>query len=145
MSYGKVEVKRFSYGPNGTFGELFINGQFFCYTVERPWLGNKSGESCIPEGEYKLQPRYSPVVEKTSRGEFKEGYEVTGVPGRQYIMIHVANVPSDLQGCLGCGKALGFVKDQWAVTDSVNTFRELMHKLDDSNDWDIEITRKEYP
>lgn len=137
-----LELIRDSYSDMGTFGKLYIDGKFFCYTVEKPWVGNKEKESCIPEGVYRLVLRYSPVVRKTSGGEFEEGYEVAGVPNRSYIMIHPANVASDLEGCIGVGNALGFVKNQWAVLNSRDTFRELMGELEKKNDWDIEIRQK---
>ena len=142
-----LKLIRDSYSDMGTFGKLYIDNEFFCYTVEQVWKDNRENESCIPEGVYSLQLRYSPVVKRTSAGEFEEGYEITNVLNRTYVMLHVANVASDLQACIGVGESLGFVKDQWAVLNSRNTFRKLMHKLEERNDWDIEITQRriEYP
>jgi hypothetical protein len=36
---------------NGTFGELYIDGEPFCATCERPWNNNEPNSSCIPEGD----------------------------------------------------------------------------------------------
>ena len=142
-----LELIRDSYSDMGTFGKLYIDGEFFCYTVEQVWNGNRVGESCIPEGIYRLQLRYSPVVKRSTGGEFDEGYEITDVPGRTYIMIHPANTIDDVEGCIAPGDSLGFVGGKWAVLNSRNTFRELMERLDQRNEWDINIKQKiiEYP
>ena len=136
-----LKLVRDSYSEMGTFGKLYINSQFFCYTVEKPWEENKEGESCIPEGTYPLGLRYSPVVKKTSAGEFEEGYEVMNVPGREYIMIHVGNSQRDFEGCIGLGDSLGYVHNEWAVLNSRTTFKKFMQIMEESNDWSLEITQ----
>lgn len=137
----KIRVVRDSYSDMGTFGKLYIDGKFFCYTVEQVWNDNKTDVSCIPEGTYKLMRRYSPIVKKTSAGEFDEGYEITGVQGRTFVMIHAGNSKRDLRACLACGDSLGYVHNEWAVLNSRTTFRGLMHRLEEHNDWEIEITQ----
>lgn len=82
-----------SYFPTGTNGRLYINGAFQCYTIELPWLNNKPRVSCIPEGVYLLQKRYS----------LRHGIhlQITGVPGRDLILIHAANnALQELKGCI---------------------------------------------
>jgi len=48
-----------SYFPCGTNGELYLNGERICFTIELPWLGNKPRLSCIPEGRYEIEKRFS--------------------------------------------------------------------------------------
>lgn len=77
----------------GTNGLLYINaGEFpLCRTIELPWLQNKTGVSCIPEGRYRIRMRYS--------HKFSNHLEVTGVPCRSMILVHPANdAESELQG-----------------------------------------------
>ena len=82
-----------SYHPTGTNGRLYINGVFQCYTIELPWLYNKPQVSCIPEGNYLLEKRYS--------AKYGEHLLVTGVPARSLILIHPANnALRDLKGCI---------------------------------------------
>jgi len=50
-----IRSKRLS-GAHGTFGKMLIDGVHFCFTTEQPWNDNKHGESCVPEGDYKLLP-----------------------------------------------------------------------------------------
>ena len=117
------------YFPKGTYSTLEYKGNHVCYMVERPWLNNAPSRSCIPEGEYTISPYDSPkfgycyIVKSKTLG--------VGVNDelRTHILIHKANAPSDLQGCLAPGVDLGFVKGQWAVTNSTKAFNELMSEF----------------
>lgn len=145
-------LERFAYSPQGTFGVLTV-GDFSCYTVEPPWLLNKRGESCVPEGVYAMRKRISPVVQRSSNGRYREGWEVCDVPNRTFIMIHPGNNMFDVIGCIAVGRDLGFVKSarspraMWAVTDSQGAFADLMTSLEVENEWDLVITQKtaDYP
>lgn len=147
-----VILERFSYAPDGTFGRLKLpNGRLF-FTCERPWLSNKPFESCIPDGIYTLEKRRSPVVERTSGGDYLEGWEVTHVPGRTYIMIHPGNWPRNVEGCIAVGLAYRVLQDQDgehknAVTQSKSAFAQLMGALDGRESWRLEIRPflMEYP
>ena len=82
-----------TYFPEGTQGVLEWNGTIVCYTIELPWLGNQKRISCIPEGEYILQKRFSP--------KFKWHLHLMNVPGRVLILIHPANdANKELLGCI---------------------------------------------
>ena len=82
-----------TYFPEGTQGILEWNGTLICYTIELPWLGNQRRISCIPEGEYFLQLRFSP--------KFKWHFLLMDVPGRDLILIHPANdAKLELLGCI---------------------------------------------
>lgn len=130
--------------PEGTYGRLiFPDGTEF-YTCENPWKGNQPFVSCIPTGVYYLEQRYSPVVQRTSGGEFAEGWEVTDVLNRDYIMLHVGNFPSDVEGCIAIGRSLKVMQNKqgrWClgVSDSRNAFRELMEKMDEFNTWTLDV------
>ena len=112
-------LTRFCYAPNGTYGEITLEDGQTLYTVENPWRDNKPGVSCIPEGRYLCGPR------KYNRGGYR-AVEIKEVPNRKYILFHIANVPTDVRGCIGIGSFLGFYKDQWAVTSSRKAFKLFM-------------------
>lgn len=137
-----IVLERFAYSPDGTFGKMYVPGGFECYTVELPWKDNQPRVSCIPEGMYGLGKRYSPVVQRSSGGEFEVGWEVQNVPGRSLIMIHPGNWPSNFMGCIGTGKAYAVISGKNGVTSSRDTFRELMAELETRKDWQILITQK---
>ena len=44
-----------TYYPEGTNGDLLLNGDKVCSTIELPWKKNAPKVSCIPEGEYELK------------------------------------------------------------------------------------------
>ena len=88
-----VLVLKRTYFPEGTQGVLEWNGTIVCYTIELPWLGNQKRISCIPEGEYILQKRFSP--------KFKWHLHLINVLGRNLILIHPANdAKKELLGCI---------------------------------------------
>lgn len=138
---------RDSYTEMGTFGRLELSNGMQFYTVERPWLANRPRVSCVPQGTYTLNKRFSNVVKRTSGGKYSQGWEVQNVPERTYIMIHPANTMDDLEGCIGVGDSLGFVKGKWAVLNSRKAFDKLMDELAKQNEWLIEIRQRvvEYP
>jgi hypothetical protein len=82
-----------SYFPCGTNGELYLNGERICFTIELPWLSNKPRLSCIPEGRYEIAKRFSE----------HHGWHmhVRDVPKRSLILIHAANdAEKELKGCI---------------------------------------------
>jgi hypothetical protein len=88
-----VLVLNRTYFSEGTQGVLEWNGTIVCYTIELPWLGNQKRISCIPEGEYVLQRRFSP--------KFQWHLQLKNVPGRDLILIHPANdAKMELLGCI---------------------------------------------
>ncbi len=88
-----VLVLNRTYFPEGTQGVLEWNGTLVCYTIELPWLDNQRRISCISEGGYVLQKRFSP--------KFKWHLHLRNVPGRDLILIHPANdAKMELLGCI---------------------------------------------
>ena len=82
-----------TYNPKGTNGEISLNGERVCYSIELPWLANKSQVSCIPEGKYELTMRYSEHL--------KWHLQVMNVKNRDLILIHPANdAVKELKGCI---------------------------------------------
>ena len=92
-----IQLNRFCYHPEGTLGVLEVAGEKF-YSIERPWLDNAPNVSCVPTGAYEMTWRESP--------RFGWTWMLEEVPDRTYILIHVANFPNDVQGCIGLGTGL---------------------------------------
>lgn len=81
------------YFPSGTNGRLWVQQQLICCTIELPWLSNRRGESCIPEGTYLLGKRFSK--------RFGWHLLVNEVKDRSLILIHPANSAlRELRGCI---------------------------------------------
>ena len=82
-----------TYYPGGTNGEILLEQQHICYSIELPWRNNKHSISCIPEGRYSLDKRCS--------AHFGWHLKVKDVPDRVLILIHPANnAKEELQGCI---------------------------------------------
>lgn len=131
----------------GVMGRLIIEGHEFA-TLELPWRQNRISDSCIPEGVYRLRKRRSAVIKRSTGGEFEEGWEVTGVSGRTFIMLHPGNFASDTEGCIMPGWSHFWnATEGFGVRDSRPAFRALMKALDSRDEWDIDIRCNcpEYP
>ena len=48
-------IIRDTFSEKSTVGELFLNGERMCDTLENPYINNERSISCIPEGEYKVR------------------------------------------------------------------------------------------
>jgi len=82
-----------TYFPEGTNGKLECEGHFISYTIELPWKNNERRVSCIPEGEYFIEKRYSQ--------KFKWHLHLLGVDNRSFILFHPANnALKELNGCI---------------------------------------------
>lgn len=133
--------------PNYTIGTLYIDGKYFCETLEDTDRGLKDSMSveeikaikklhitAIPTGTYKVtlnvtSPRFS------SRKFYKEvcGGKVPrllNVKGFDGILIHSGNKAEDTDGCIlvGRNKVVG------QVIDSQATFKELYKILSKNKD-----------
>ena len=82
-----------TYFPEGTNGKLECEGRLICNTIELPWRNNERRVSCIPEGEYFIEKRYSL--------KFKWHLHVLDVENRSLILFHPANnALKELNGCI---------------------------------------------
>jgi hypothetical protein len=82
-----------TYFPDGTNGKLECEGKLICNTIELPWRNNEKRVSCIPEGEYFIEKRYSL--------KFKWHLHVLDVENRSLILFHPANnALKELNGCI---------------------------------------------
>lgn len=114
----KLELIR-TYYPEGTNGQLLLNGEMVSLAIELPWKNNASRISCIPEGKYELRKRYSQ--------RFGWHLELMNVPGRQLILIHPANdALKELRGCIA---PVSFLRGHGKGTLSRIAFQKLKEKV----------------
>lgn len=83
-----------------TLGRLALPSGFVVSTIERPWVQNKKGISCIPAGDYTC------VMTLSNRFK-KKLYILLEVPNRSGIRIHAANWAHQLEGCIALGISHG--------------------------------------
>jgi len=106
---------RDTFSKESTIGELFLNGERMCDTLENPWIDNQRNISCIPEGEY-------PVRLRLPRESATRDYIhllVKDVKDRDYILIHIGNTAKDTSGCIlvGLGSQQDFVSNSVLAMD----------------------------
>lgn len=98
----KLQLKRRYKGPDYTIGSLYVNGAYFCDTLEDkvrdiPREGKIPGKTAIPAGEYKVILSYSPRFKR-------ELPRLLNVPYFEGILIHRGNTPNHTEGCILVGE-----------------------------------------
>ena len=114
-------IIRDTFSEESTVGELFLNGERMCDTLENPYINNERNISCIPEGEYKVRLR-------TARESATRDYLhllVKDVPNRDYILFHRGNSAKDTSGCI----LVGFSSKQDYVKNSTFAMDLLMKEI----------------
>lgn len=98
----ELRLKRKALEPEYTIGDLFINGEFFCNTLEDTYrdLSKEKkipGKTAIPYGKYEVILNYSPRFKK----ELPRLLNVSHFDG---VLIHGGNTPEDTEGCILVGE-----------------------------------------
>jgi hypothetical protein len=121
-----VELKliRHKYG-DATIGTLWVNSEFFCYTLEdrvrvvrtgNGYAGEKvPGKTAIPAGYYRVKTTFSSRFKK-------DMVEVIDVPLFTGIRIHGGNTEEDTEGCILVAETAG---PTWIAQNAVATSQRL--------------------
>mgnify|MGYP003124346176 CR=1 FL=1 len=114
---------RDTFSENSVIGELFLQGERMCDTLENPWLDNQRNISCIPEGEYKVRLR----LPRESATRDYIHLLVEDVENRSYILFHRGNTAKDTRGCIlvGLGSQQDSVHNSTLAMDLL--IKELIH------------------
>lgn len=115
----------------GTFGTIKdVDGTEICKSVERDWQDNQPSISCVPAGLYKLSRVKSPKHGVTyCLVNERLGVTYAGPSTRTHILIHVANFPHELEGCIAPGTS--YHSKKWGVGFSGDAFKSLKTILDE--------------
>ena len=113
-------LSRRVFTDNSTIGDLYLNGEFQCHTLEDTCRRVKiDGETAIPAGDYEIilgySQRYQSIMPR-----------VLGVPGFTGILIHPGNTKSDTRGCILVGETA--YKD--SIGGSKIAFNKFLPKLE---------------
>lgn len=122
--------------PTYIRGTLYAQGEVF-QVLERPWLANKTNESCIPAGEYTTI-----FLPRSASGKYKNVYQLQAVPGRSGILIHSGNLVTHTRGCLIIGSRRSQLAGQAAVINSRSAL-QLLVELFDQQDFVLQIIGKQ--
>lgn len=133
-----LEVKRIFRGEFYTIGKLYVNGTYFCDTLEDTdrgldWLQTVQEiakrkiptRTAIPTGEYELDlnrvsPKYSKIAfyQRVCGGCVPYLKKVKGYEG---VLIHAGNSHEDTEGCI----LVGSNKEKGKVLSSKVAFEQL--------------------
>lgn len=107
----EIKLKRYSENDESTLGLIFIDGEFFVYSLEDEGREKKvMHETRIPAGTYKLvlvtsgnhDARYSKMFPEIHKGMLL----LQDVPGFTGILIHIGNTDDDTSGCILVGNTV---------------------------------------
>jgi len=120
----KLELKRIAYRPAYTIGKLYIDGKYFCDTLEDTQREVKiMHETCIPAGTYQV------IINMSNR--FKRLMPLlVNVPGFEGIRIHNGANASHTSGCILTGKNSSIGQ----LTESKTMFENLFKVLQSAKD-----------
>jgi hypothetical protein len=119
-----VTITREPSTDQGTFGDMAEGSEHICKTIERPWLNNQHGISCVPTGSY--------TAKKTDTPHHGIVFQFQGVKDREGILIHPGNVMTDSEGCILVGnqRANNIKNGLPGVTSSQATFALFMKRFE---------------
>lgn len=137
----KLHLHRIYKGVDYTIGKLYVDGKFFCNTLEDTDRGLTKdmsieeikkikvyGRTAIPTGKYKVTLEVqSPKFSNYRQYKFCDGYlpRLVNVPGFDGILIHIGNTDEDSSGCILVGKN----SSKGKVLNSTATFKRLYDLL----------------
>lgn len=120
----KLRVERLWKKPAYTVGRLFVDGKFFCNTLEdtvRDLSNEKKvyGKTAIPYGEYKVVYNWSPKFGRDLP-------RLLNVPAFEGILIHPGNTVDDSAGCILVGRntEVGRLTESRYTSDKLNVLIE---------------------
>ena len=140
-----LKVSRYHFGESATLGLLSVDGQFSCFTLEDayrgPGLVKIPGETCIPEGRFRVVLRtvggFHARYQK--RFDFHKGMLwLQDVPGFELILFHCGNSPRDTKGCPLLGHSTQVV-DGGLVGYSVPAYRAFYPAVADAIESEEEV------
>lgn len=138
----KLLLKRFAFKNDYTVGKMYIDGSYFCDTIEDKDRGLSSSMSveeikskkqyavtAIPTGTYDVTLNVvSPKFKSNKKYAFCSGKlpRLLNVKGFDGVLIHIGNTAQDSAGCIlvGQNKVVG------KVINSTDTFQKLYKVLD---------------
>lgn len=139
-----LTLKRIAKKPNYTIGKLYIDGAYFCDTLEDTDRGltcnmpleqiqkiKVKDKTAIPTGMYYIDMKtVSPKYSNYSRYPWAKPYNakiprLQNVPGYLGVLIHPGNTADHTSGCILVGQN----KEVGKVLNSQITWKKLMERL----------------
>ncbi len=122
----ELDVERIYKADTYTIGKLYINGSYFCDTLEDKvrllncYEDKVYGETAIPVGRYKVILSYSNHFKKILP-------EILNVDFFKGIRIHSGNEKNDTEGCILVGECKNV--NEGYIYNSKNVMKKLLQVL----------------
>lgn len=118
----QIDLERYNFQQNRTFGKLYLNGEFLCDTLEDRYRNLEieekvSGTTAIPFGKYRVKLTYSPHFKRILP-------QLMNVPYFEGVRIHSGNTEKDTSGCI----LVGIRRDN-VLVDSRKMFNKFMERI----------------
>ena len=107
-----------------TIGRMYVNGTYYCDTLEPPYVEIHKKEDKLPDGTAIPEGNY-PVQMEMSKNFRRSMPFLMGVPWFSGVMIHPGNTVKDTLGCILPGKNT----QVGTVTESRKYFEPLRKKI----------------
>lgn len=130
----ELKLIRETFTEKSTIGSLYVNGIFFCYTLEDKDRKLETGgvkeyaKTAIPRGKYKVINSFS--------NRFKKYLpELVNVPQFAGIRIHAGNTADHSEGCIlvGSTKAVDFIGNSKVTFDKLMKAIQAVEKIEKIN------------
>ena len=110
-----ILIIRENFTDKSTIGQLFLNGEKFCDTLELPFKNNQKNISSIPAENYDVRLR---LARESATRDYLH-LMIKEVPDRSYILFHRGNSAKDTEGCILVGRGIeqDFVKNSVLAMD----------------------------
>src|ERR1700693_2923546 len=113
-----LALSRTTFDSVSTIGQLSVDGQFECFTLEEP-KGDGTSGFCITPGTYNVVLTFSPKFQRQMP-------LLIAVPSREAIRIHWGNTAKDTEGCI----LVGQTDSTDFIGDSRKAFEALYPKIE---------------
>jgi Family of unknown function (DUF5675) len=117
----RLTLTRVERTARSTLGDLAIDGEFFCYTLEdpvRPEGIKIPGTTAIPAGVYPVQITWSP--------RFRQDMPLLiGVPNFTGVRIHPGNTADHTEGCV----LVGYERHPDEIRRSRDAYNDLLFEI----------------
>ncbi len=125
-----MTVLRYSDDGTTTIGLLYVNGHYYCYTLEDTHQEEKiKGQTRIPAGKYNVDflrvETELTLKYRTNFPWFDYHLEIQNVPDFTGIYIHSGGTHKHTKGCLLVSDSLNMSGTSTFLTNSKNTFERL--------------------
>ena len=121
-----IQLIRKYFKPDYTIGKLYIDGTYYCDTLELP--------NPIQTGTYNIEIQYSPKFKKSMP-------YLMNVPDQRWIMLHAGNTVADTLGCILVGRNTSIGQLTESKTTSNNLFEKISLAISNTDKVSITIIK----